>query len=139
MIKSITKKTNKSHSQKVRKSISEVFINIYCTFNNSIVSLTDIDGNVIAISSAGGRGYKSSKKATPHAMKDIIKYIFEFIDKYKVKNISAIKIKGSGTQLEQGLTSVMNEAKKREINVSKQQDLTPIPHNGTRPRKLRRS
>ena len=133
------KTNNKTNVTKIRKSVSEVLFNIYCTFNNSIISLTDIEGNVIAISSAGAKGFRGSKKATPHAIKEIIKYIFEYVDKYKVKNIAAIKVKGTGSQIEQGLTSIMNEAKRRDINISKQQDFTPIPHNGVRPRKLRRN
>jgi len=124
---------------KVRNSVPKAIINLHCTFNNSIVSLADTEGNIITQSSAGACGFKSSKKSTAFALQAVLKIIFDAVDRYKVKNISCIRVKGTGAQIEQGITTILIEANKRKINATKIQDVTCIPFNGTRPKKIRKT
>jgi len=119
--------------KKERKNVPEGIIHIQSTFNNTIVTITDLNGNVIAWSSAGVQGFKGSRKSTPFAaqlaMEDAVK-------KAKEHGLRSVQVfvKGPGAGRESALRSLQGMG----LNVTLIRDVTPIPHNGCRPPKRRR-
>jgi small subunit ribosomal protein S11 len=135
-----TEKINTSKTKKKRKSVTLGVVYILATFNNTRITLTDIQGNVLEVSSAGMGGFKGPKKSTPYAASVISSKVFLDLDKkYGLKTVDSIKMKGAGSQREHALRSVLSELQKYKITVSKIQDCSPIPHNGVRPPKRRRT
>lgn len=132
-------KTNK----KYKKLILNVKAYIQASFNNTIVSLTDFDGNVLAWATAGGQGFKGSRKSTPYAASMASKFVIKkFKEKYvkdlknaeNVKKISAeVYIKGPGSGSESAIRALGEF-----LNIEKITNVTGIPHNGCRPKKERR-
>lgn len=106
---------------------------ISATYNNTIVSLTDGDGNVLAWSSAGQVGFKGPKKATPYAASMIVKDVAEKVEPYGLKEVD-VYVRGIG----QGREAAVRALNTQNIQVLSIRDVTPIPHNGCRPRKRRR-
>lgn len=123
------KKGSKKDKRKVPKS--RVYIN--ATFNNTIITFADLQGNVIAWSSGGNVDFKGSRKATPYAAQIAAKNAVEKAKEYGVYEVE-IYIKGPGVGRESAIRSIANSGLK--VNLIK--DTTPIPHNGCRPRKKRR-
>ncbi|HOJ51713.1 MAG TPA: 30S ribosomal protein S11 [Syntrophales bacterium] len=119
--------------KKEKKNVPEGIIHIQSTFNNTIVTITDLSGNVIAWSSAGVQGFKGSRKSTPFAaqlaMEDAVK-------KAKEHGLRSVQVfvKGPGAGRESALRSLQGMG----LNVTLIRDVTPIPHNGCRPPKRRR-
>jgi small subunit ribosomal protein S11 len=125
-------------NQKVKKKdkknspIGKAFIQ--ATYNNTIISITDMQGNVVAWASAGGEGFKGSRKSTPFAAQMAAKTAAQkAIDNAHVKSVE-VYVKGPGIGRESAIRSLMQTG----IEVSRIIDITPIPHNGCRPRKRRR-
>lgn len=114
-------------------SLSHAFIYIQSSYNNTIVTLTDAQGNIVAWSSAGAVGFKGPKKATPFAASRVIETLIEKVKKLGVREVS-IFVKGVGSGRDAAIRALVNHG--LEINAIK--DMTPIPHNGCRPRKPRR-
>ncbi len=107
---------------------------IQATYNNTIISITDMQGNVVAWASAGGEGFKGSRKSTPFAAQMAAKTAAQkAIDNAHVKSVEVF-VKGPGIGRESAIRSLMQTG----IEVSRIIDITPIPHNGCRPRKRRR-
>ncbi len=107
---------------------------IQATYNNTIISITDMQGNVVAWASAGGEGFKGSRKSTPFAAQMAAKTAAQkAIDNAHVKSVE-VYVKGPGIGRESAIRSLMQTG----IEVSRIIDITPIPHNGCRPRKRRR-
>lgn len=106
---------------------------IQATYNNTIVTFTDLNGNAIAWCSAGQLGFKGPKKSTPYVASLIIKRVAEKIGEYGLKNVDVF-IKGVGT----GREAAIRALNANNINVLSIKDITPIPHNGCRPPKIRR-
>ncbi len=106
---------------------------IQATFNNTIVSVTDQNGDVLGWSSSGSVGFKGPKKATPYAAQQVVKAVVESIKECGVKEIS-IFVKGIGGGREGAIRAFHNNG----VNVLSIKDVTPIPHNGCRPPKRRR-
>jgi len=119
--------------KKEKKNVPTGIIHIQSTFNNTIVTVTDNDGNVIAQSSAGRVGFKGSRKSTPFAAQmaaqDALKQAME-----QGLKIAEVRIKGPGVGREAALRALQMEG----FTVSVIRDVTPIPHNGCRPPKRRR-
>ena len=116
-----------------RKNVTYGVVHIQSSFNNTIVSITDQEGNVIAWESAGGAGFKGSRKSTPFAAQVTAdaaarKGIEQGLQKVEVF------VKGPGSGRETAIRSIMNTG----IEVAGIKDVTPIPHNGCRPKKRRR-
>ena len=103
------------------------------TYNNTIVTFTDQNGNVLSWSSAGQCGFKGPKKATPYAASIIVKDAYEKAKKYGLKEVSVF-VRGIGG----GRESAIRALNANGIIVGSIKDITPIPHNGCRPRKRRR-
>jgi len=114
--------------KKVRKNIQTGVAHISATFNNTIVSITDVSGNVVAWSSAGTCGFKGSRKSTPFAAQLAAEAM-----EHGVRNVT-VYVNGPGSGRESALRAL--NAAGFKINLIR--DVTPVPHNGCRPRKRRR-
>jgi len=128
----VQKKTKKGANKVVRK-VGEGRAYIHSTYNNTIVTLTDLNGNSLAWSSAGVNGFKGPKKATPYAASVIVKDVAEKAAPYGLKNLS-VYVTGIGG----GRDSAIRSLNANGFNVVGIKDVTPIPHNGCRPKKPRR-
>ncbi len=120
-------------AKKERKNVPTGIVHIQSTFNNTIVTVTDPDGNVIAQSSAGRVGFKGSRKSTPFAAQmaaqDAIRQAMEH-----GLRVAEVRVKGPGVGREAALRALQIEG----FTVTAIRDVTPIPHNGCRPPKRRR-
>jgi len=119
--------------KKIKKQISKGSANIQCTYNNTIITVSDLNGSTLGWSSAGLLGFKGAKKATPFAATQVAADISEKVKKYGVKELE-VYIKGVGSGREASIRSLVNNG--FELVLIK--DVTPIPHNGCRPKKPRR-
>jgi len=118
----------------VRKNIAKGIIHISATFNNTVVTVTDEMGNVIAWSSAGSLGFKGSKKSTPYAAQQAVEDALNKAKEHGLKEIG-IKVQGPGSGRE---TAVKSAGTTEGVKVYFLKDVTPLPHNGCRPPKRRR-
>lgn len=118
--------------KKVRK-VSHAKIYINASYNNTIVSVTDEKGNIIAWATAGSLGFSGPKKATPFAASKIMTVISEKLKAAGATDLN-ITVKGVGSGRDSAVRSLLNQG----FNIVSIKDVTPVPHNGPRPRKLRR-
>jgi small subunit ribosomal protein S11 len=123
----------KKSSAKKKKTISSGVIHIYASFNNTIVSVSDNQGNIICWSSAGKHGFKGSRKATPYAAQVATQSVIDAAKEYGLQSAS-VEIKGPGVGRESSLRAIQSSG----ISVSLIADNTYHPHNGCRPAKRRR-
>lgn len=119
--------------KKEKKVAAKGIANIQSTFNNTIITITDNSGNVIAWSSAGSHGFKGSRKGTPFAAQVATEAAVKKAMEYGVRNVD-VYINGPGAGREAALRSVQAAG----LSISLIRDVTPIPHNGCRPPKRRR-
>lgn len=119
--------------KRIKKQISDGIAHIHAYFNNTIVTISDKQGNVLGWATAGGSGFRGSRKSTPFAAQIAAERCAEFVKDYGIKNLE-IMIKGPGPGRESTIRA-LNSAGFRITNIS---DITPIPHNGCRPPKRRR-
>lgn len=106
---------------------------VQATYNNTIISITDTNGNVLGWSSSGSTGFKGPKKATPYAASVVVKDLMAKIADYGLKEVS-VYVKGIGGGRESAIRALHSNG----LNVLSITDTTPIPHNGCRPPKRRR-
>ena len=132
-IKSKTKKSTYSKKKKIKKNITNGIAYIQSTFNNTIVSISDNDGNIISWSSAGQKGFKGSRKSTPYAAQVAADSAAAKALEYGMKILS-VEVKGPGSGRETALRALQS----RGFKIISIKDSTPMPHNGTRPPKKRR-
>jgi len=123
----------KKGKKRERKNITEGVAHIQSTFNNTIVTITDLSGNVVAWSSSGAQGFKGSRKGTPFAAQMAAEGAVKKAMEHGMRNIQ-VYVKGPGSGRESALRSLQTAG----LNVSVIRDVTPIPHNGCRPPKRRR-
>src|SRR3989339_1426110 len=123
----------KSKKKKVVKSVAQGNAYVQATYNNTIITLTDLHGNTLAWSSAGNCGFKGPKKATPYAASTIIKTLAEKVAEFAVKELHVF-VRGVGS----GRDSAIRSLHSNGFQVLSIEDLTPIPHNGCRARRVRR-
>ena len=127
--------TRKVVKKKVaRKNIARGIVYISATFNNTLVTVTDEMGNAIAWSSAGGLGFKGSKKSTPYAAQQAVEDAMSKAKEHGIKEVG-IKVQGPGSGRETAIKSV---GAYEGIKVLFLKDITPLSHNGCRPPKRRR-
>ena len=123
----------KRRKKKVKRNIDKAQAHIKSTFNNTIITITDIEGNVVAWSSAGEAGYEGSRKSTPFAAQIAAENAAEKASDMGVKEIQ-IFVNGPGS----GRESAIRALQAAGLDVTLIKDITPIPHNGCRPPKRRR-
>ena len=119
--------------KKVKKNVQSGIAHIQSTFNNTIVTITDVSGNVVAWSSAGVRGFKGSRKSTPFAAQVASEVAGRAAVEQGIKNLD-VEIKGPGP----GRESSVRALAALGIRINSIADVTPVPHNGCRPQKRRR-
>ena len=119
--------------KKVKKNISNAIAHVNSSFNNTLVTITDYQGNTIAWSSSGSMGFKGSRKSTPYAAQLAAEDAGKKASEHGVKNID-IEVQGPGSGRESALRALQIVG----FQVNSIRDVTPIPHNGCRPKKRRR-
>ena len=129
MAKPSTARTRK----KVKKNVVDGIAHIHASFNNTIVMITDRQGNALAWATAGGSGFRGSRKSTPFAAQVAAERVGDIVKEYGLKNLE-VEVKGPGPGRESAVRA-LNNAGFRITNIT---DVTPIPHNGCRPPKKRR-
>jgi small subunit ribosomal protein S11 len=129
----MAKRSRKATKKKVKKNIPNGIAHIQATFNNTIVTITDMEGNVLAWSSAGANSFKGSKKGTPFAAGQAAVSAVEKAKEHGIKTLE-VRVKGPGSGRESAIRSLSAAG----VEIRSIRDVTPVPHNGCRPRKRRR-
>ena len=127
MAKTVTRKTT---TRRNRKNIDKGAAHIHSSFNNTIVSITDVNGNVISWASAGGLGFKGSRKSTPFAAGQAAETASKAAMEHGLKTVE-VYVKGPGSGREAAIRSLQTAG----LEITVINDVTPIPHNGCRPPK----
>ena len=128
-----TKKSSYSKKKKVKKNIPNGIAYVQSTFNNTIISIADTNGNVLSWASAGQKGFKGSRKSTPYAAQIAADAAASKALEYGMKVLS-VEVKGPGS----GRETALRALQARGFKIISIKDTTPMPHNGARPPKRRR-
>lgn len=123
----------KTRRKKTKRNIPKGTLHIQATFNNTIVSVTDEAGNVVAWKSSGSVGFKGSRKSTPYAAQIATEKVLEKAKEFGLSNVEVI-VKGIGSGRDSAIRALLASG----IATTSIRDVTGIPHNGCRPRKARR-
>jgi len=123
----------KSAKRKVKKNVARAIVHIKATFNNTLITVTDPEGNTICSSSAGCIGFKGSRKSTPFAAQQAAQRAANAALRNGVREVE-IKVKGPGS----GRESAISALQQAGLRIASIEDVTPLPHNGCRPPKRRR-
>jgi len=129
----MARKTNTPRRRRVKKTIETGIAHIHSTFNNTIVTISDLQGNVIGWSSAGALGFKGSRKSTPFAAQMAAETVAKSALEVSMKNLE-VSVKGPGAGREAAIRSLQAAG----LEITAIRDVTPVPHNGCRPPKRRR-
>ena len=119
--------------KKAKRNVVDGIAHIHASFNNTIVTITDRQGNALAWATAGGSGFRGSRKSTPFAAQVAAERVGDMVKEYGLKNLE-VEVNGPGPGRESAVRA-LNNAGFRITNIT---DVTPIPHNGCRPPKKRR-
>ena len=128
-----TKKTTGSRKRREKKNIERGAAHIQSTFNNTIVTITDMQGNAVSWASAGEMGFRGSKKSTPFAAQTAAEVAAKAAMEHGMKTVDVF-VKGPGSGREAAIRALQTAG----LDVTLIKDVTPIPHNGCRPPKRRR-
>ena len=131
--KEVTTKKTFTKKKKVKKNILNGVAYVQSTFNNTIVSISDMSGNIISWASAGQKGFKGSRKSTPYAAQVAADAAAAKALEVGMRNLS-VEVKGPGS----GRETALRALQARGFRITSIKDTTPMPHNGTRPPKKRR-
>ena len=123
----------KKKKKKIKKQISKAQAHIKCTYNNTLIMISDLTGGIIGWSSSGLLGFKGAKKATPYAATQVVNDVTEKVKKFGVSELEVF-VKGVGSGRESSIRALANKG----FELVSIKDMTPIPHNGCRPKKPRR-
>jgi small subunit ribosomal protein S11 len=129
----MAKQVRRTGKKKEKKDIPEGIAHIQSTFNNTIITITDLSGNVVSWASAGMQGFKGSRKSTPFAAQVAAEDAVKKAKEHGMRRVQ-VYVKGPGSGRESALRSLQVAG----MNVTLIRDVTPIPHNGCRPPKRRR-
>ena len=124
---------NKSRKRRAKKVIESGVAHIHSTFNNTLVMITDVHGNAVSWSSAGALGFKGSRKSTPFAAQMASEAAAKAAMDYGMKTVD-VTVKGPGS----GRESAIRALQAAGLEITSIRDVTPVPHNGSRPPKRRR-
>jgi len=119
--------------KKVKRNVADGIAHVHASFNNTIVTITDRQGNTLAWATAGGSGFRGSRKSTPFAAQVAAERVGGSAQEYGMKNLE-VRVKGPGP----GRDSAVRALNARGFRITHITDVTPIPHNGCRPPKKRR-
>ena len=119
--------------KKVKKNVSDGIAHVHASFNNTIITITDRQGNTLSWATSGGAGFKGSRKSTPFAAQVAAEAAGRVAQEYGIKNLD-VRIKGPGP----GRDSTVRSLNALGIKILSISDVTPLPHNGCRPPKKRR-
>ncbi len=119
--------------KKIKKQVSDAVAHIHASFNNTIITITDRQGNALAWATAGGSGFRGSRKSTPFAAQVAADRVGTAVKEFGVKNMD-VNVKGPGPGRESAVRALHNAG----FKITSICDVTPIPHNGCRPPKKRR-
>ena len=128
-----TGKSGKKGGKKEKKNVPHGVAHIRATFNNTIITISDPSGNVIAWASSGGQGFKGSRKGTPFAAQTAAHQAGQAARDHGVRSVD-VRVKGPGSGRESSIRALQSTG----IDIKSIKDVTPIPHNGCRPPKRRR-
>jgi small subunit ribosomal protein S11 len=133
MAQSVRSARRKGGVKKVRRTLSSGQVHVFATFNNTIVTVTDPEGNTIAWGSAGSAGFKGSRKSTPFAARLAAEQAIKSAMAMGLQEVELF-VKGPGPGRESAIRAVQSLG----LKVTSSSDITPVPHNGCRPPKKRR-
>lgn len=122
-----------SVSRKKKRTVPEGVVTIHATFNNTIITITDLKGNTLSWSSGGSAGFKGSRKGTPFAASQAAEKAAQDAMRFGLKSVH-VRVKGPGSGRESAIRALQTAG----LDVRSVRDITPIPHNGCRPPKRRR-
>jgi len=123
----------KSAKRKIRRNVARAVVHIKATFNNTLITITDADGDTICSSSAGCVGFKGSRKSTPFAAQQAAQRAAAAAMRNGVREVE-IRVKGPGSGRESAISALQSAG----LRIASIEDVTPLPHNGCRPPKRRR-
>jgi small subunit ribosomal protein S11 len=123
----------KAKRKKIRRNVTVGVAHVKATFNNTMITITDTKGETICWSSAGTTGFKGSRKSTPFAGQLAAQQVAEKAVKHGMKEVD-VKVKGPGSGRESAITALQAAG----LKIKSIEDVTPLPHNGCRPKKRRR-
>jgi len=129
----MAKSNSRSTKKKVKHVVTDAVAHIHATFNNTIITITDRTGNALCWATAGGSGFRGSRKSTPFAAQVAAEKAGQLATEYGVKNMD-VMVKGPGP----GRDSAVRGLNSVGFKITSISDVTPIPHNGCRPPKKRR-
>lgn len=132
-VKEETAEVSKKKKKKIKKQIQKGQAHIKSTYNNTMIAISDLSGSLLGWSSSGLLGFKGAKKATPYAAAQVAGDVMEKVKKYGIRELE-VYVKGVGSGRESAIRALANKG----FNLILIKDITPIPHNGCRPRKPRR-
>lgn len=119
--------------KKVRRTVTDGVAHVHASFNNTVITITDRQGNSLGWATAGSSGFKGSRKSTPFAAQVAATRVGEMVQEYGLRNLE-VRVKGPGPGRESAVRALNNAG----FKVTAITDVTPIPHNGCRPPKKRR-
>lgn len=131
--KAATPEAGKAAKRKTKKNISSAVVHVNASFNNTIITVSDAQGNAISWSSSGAQGFKGSRKSTPYAAQVAAEVAGRAAQEHGVKVVE-VEVKGPGSGRESALRALQSIG----FIITSIRDVTPIPHNGCRPPKRRR-
>jgi small subunit ribosomal protein S11 len=129
----MAKTPTRARSKRVKKQVADGIAHVHASFNNTIVTITDRQGNALSWATAGGSGFRGSRKSTPFAAQVAAERAGEMAKEFGLKNLE-VMVKGPGPGRESSIRA-LNAIGFKITNIT---DVTPIPHNGCRPPKKRR-
>jgi len=126
-------KSNTRVKKKIKKNVAEGIAHVHASFNNTIITITDRQGNALSWATSGGAGFKGSRKSTPFAAQVAAEAAGKAAQEYGGENVE-VRIKGPGPGRESSVRALNSIG----LKITAIQDVTPVPHNGCRPPKKRR-
>lgn len=123
----------KRKSKKIKRQVDTVIAHVKSTFNNTLVTITTVDGDVLLAGSAGKLGFKGAKKGTPFTASQIVANLAKEMSVLGVKNVE-VNLQGPGSGRDSSVRAIQSAG----FNITVLRDVTPLPHNGCRPPKKRR-